>query len=164
MNAPISVVSVNARGLRGRRKRLKVFNTLKEKFADAVFLFQETHSDKTVYQTWRGEWGSEIYLNHGESNSRGVMLAFSNNLEISNFKYVMDNIGRIQLCTFDYNNQKFSIGNIYNNNVETEQVKTLKKLSQMIEGLDPFEYEIIIGGDWNFIFDKILMLLVEILF
>ena len=46
------------------------------------------------------------------------------------------------------------IGNIYNNNIETEQVKTLAKLSEMIEGLDPFEYEIIIGGDWNFIFDK----------
>ena len=139
MNAPISVVSVNARGLRGRRKRLKIFNTLKEKFTDAVFLFQETHSDKTVYQTWRAEWGSEIYLNHGESNSRGVMLAFSNNLDISNFKYIMDNNGRIQLCTFEYNNQKLLIGNLYNNNVESEQIITLKKLGELMESLDPFE-------------------------
>ena len=99
MNAPLSVVSVNTRGLRGRRKRVKVFNTLKSKFADAVFLFQETHSDKSIYQKWRSEWGSEIFLNHGESNSRGVMVAFSNNLDVSNFKYFSDNCGRIQLCT-----------------------------------------------------------------
>ena len=99
MNAPITVVSVNSRGLRGRRKRLKIFNTLKSKFSDAVFLFQETHSDESVYQSWRNEWGSEIYLNHGQSNSRGVMLAFSNNLDISNFNHIKDNNGRIQLCT-----------------------------------------------------------------
>ena len=83
---------------------MKVFNTLKSKFADAVFLFQETHSDKSIYQKWRSEWGSEIFLNHGESNSRGVMVAFSNNLDVSNFKYFSDNCGRIQLCTFEYNN------------------------------------------------------------
>ena len=84
MSAPLSVVSVNVRGLRGRRKRLNIFNTLKQKFADAVFLFQETHSNKSVYQTWRSDWGSEIFLNHGESNSMGVMLAFSNNLDVCN--------------------------------------------------------------------------------
>ena len=147
MNAPISVVSVNVRGLRGSRKRVKIFNFLKDKFSDAIFLLQETHSDASVYQSWRKEWGSEIYLNHGQSNSRGVMIAFSNNIDISNFNIINDNNGRIQLCTFVYNNQKLMIGNFYNNNIESEQVESLKKLGEMMEVLDPLDFEILIGGD-----------------
>jgi len=99
----------------------------------------------------------KVYTNLGEGSGVLkfiVMLAFSNNLDISNFNHIKDNNGRIQLCTFVYNNQKFLVGNLYNNNIKAEQVESLKKLSKMIESLNPFEYEIVIGGDWNFIFDK----------
>ena len=115
---------------------------------------QEIHSQPEDEVKWRKEWGSKIYLNHGSSNSRGTMIGFSKNLDIQNLSYHKDNEGRIQTCSFTHNDKKYLIINVYNANIESEQVKTLETLSSMIENCDPLESEIIIGGDFNFIFDK----------
>jgi len=81
-------------------------------------------------------------------------MGFSKNLDIKNSSYHQDGEGRIQLCTFLYNDKKYLVDNMYNANTETDQVKTLELLSSMIENCDPLDSEIVIGGDFNFIFDK----------
>ena len=93
MNISLSVVSVNSRGLRGHKKRTRVFNTLKDKVSNGIFLFQETHSDKNEYEKWRREWGSEIYMIHGQTNSKGVMITFSKYLDFKNLQYIDDKKG-----------------------------------------------------------------------
>ena len=51
--------------------------------------------------------------------------------------------------------RKLLLVNLYNENVEHKQVTLLKKLHDGLETYnDIFEFEIIIGGDWNFILDK----------
>ena len=137
----VTIVSVNCRGL-------------KQKINSGVFLLQETHSQKSDEEKWQKEWGSRLQMNHGSSNSRGTMIGFSKNLDLKNFYCDQDNIGRIQVISFQLEEKAFIIANLYNNNVQSEQVETLKKLSQMIEATNTFEKEIIIGGDFNFIFDK----------
>ena len=154
MMSNLCVVSNNVRGLRYEFKRNKIFNTLHEKVKDGVFLLQETHSQPEDEVKWRKEWGSKIYLNHGSSNSRGTMIGFSNNLDVKILNYCQDNDGRIQTCSFTHNEIKYLIINLYNANIESEQVKTLEKLNTMIENCDPHDSKILIGGDFNFIFNK----------
>ena len=154
MMEKFSVVSVNVRGIRAEAKRIKIFTQLKEKIHSGIFLFQETHSKIEDEEKWKKEWGSDIFFNHGSSNSRGTLIGFSNNLNIKNCDYKQDSEGRIQLCKFELEEQKYIIVNLYNDNVQSKQIETLKNLEKMIENAQPLENEIIIGGDFNFIFDK----------
>ena len=149
-----TVVSVNCRGLRNEFKRNKIFTTLKQKVNCGVFLFQETHSQISDEEKWQNEWGSRLQLNHGSTNSRGTMTGFSKNLDLKNFNFDQDNLGRIQVISFQLEEKSYIIANLYNNNIQSEQVETLKKLSEMIETANPFEKEVIIGGDFNFFYDK----------
>ena len=121
----VTFVSVNSRGLRSEPKRIKVFSTLKEKVNNGIFLFQETHSQLSDEEKWQKEWGSRLQMNHGTTNSRGTMIGFSKNLDIKNFNCNQDENGRIQIVTFQLEEKKFLIANIYNNNVQTEQIVTL---------------------------------------
>jgi len=50
---------------------------------------------------------------------------------------------------------KFLAVNLYNNNIEKDQVNTLKKLDGLLTNFPNLDqYSIIMGGDWNFILDK----------
>ena len=71
-----NVISVNVRGLRQKQKRLAVFDWLKRVHqGDKGFIFmQETHSTAEIETLWQDEWGSDIYYNHGSSNSCGVLI------------------------------------------------------------------------------------------
>ena len=45
--------------------------------------------------------------------------------------------------------------NVYNNNIEKDQIETLKKIDSLLKTFDDInEYSIVMGGDWNFILDK----------
>jgi len=47
------------------------------------------------------------------------------------------------------------IVNAYNNNLEKDQVETLKKLNNLMDTFNDInDYSIVVGGDWNFILDK----------
>ena len=47
------------------------------------------------------------------------------------------------------------IVNVYNNNIEKNQVETLKKLDSFLSNFENInDYSFVIGGDWNFILDK----------
>ena len=51
--------------------------------------------------------------------------------------------------------QKKLIVNIYNENIESKQIILLKKFDCLLENLNSLlDHEIILGGDWNFIFEK----------
>ena len=158
MEDEFSVITYNVKGLQtSKEKRIKIFNYLKEKAPRGIFLLQETHSSNSVTQKWSKEWGSPIKYNHGTSNSRGTLIAFSKNLDYKILNYLDDGIGRLQICSVQMKETKYLIINVYNNNIETEQVKTLKNLTSMLETVNNIhEHELILGGDWNTIFDRIL--------
>ena len=100
---------------------------------------------------WKKEWGADLYLNHGTSNSRGTLIVFPEGFErniwtikMVGFKFWLSNIKK-----------KFMIVNVYNNNIEKEQVETLKKLDTFLANFENInDFSIVIGGDWNFILDK----------
>ena len=63
----------------------------------------------------------------------------------------------MQLLSFEHNEGLYLLINIYNNNIEAEQVEALKKLDALLEKFGNITgHTIVIGGDFNFIQDIIL--------
>ena len=62
--------SFNVRGLRDHKKRWEIVHWLKKSHRgkDYIHLLQETHSTENDVDTWRKEWGADIFLSHGDSN------------------------------------------------------------------------------------------------
>ena len=59
-------------------KRRILFNYYKAR-AD-IICFQETHSDETVEEIWRSEFGGDIYYSHGNTSTKGVCICIKKNI------------------------------------------------------------------------------------
>ena len=59
-----------------------------------MIVIQETHSTPDCYEIWRNEWGSQIIMSHGESNSRGVMILIKRQCNITLENLIVDPQGR----------------------------------------------------------------------
>ena len=55
------------------------------------------------------DWDEEIIFNHGTSNSRDVLIAFTKNFDKNILKYEMDKEGRIQVISFKHNDELFLV-------------------------------------------------------
>merc|ERR1712105_258490 len=142
MELDFSCITHNTWGLKQKHKRVKIFNYLKEKVSKGIVFLQETHSVKNDLQKWKREWEGNLLLNHGTSNSRGNLIAFTKNFDYKLLKYVSDGDGRIQICSILYEEKKLLLVNIYNENLEQKQVTLLKKLEGMLESfLDVPDHE-----------------------
>ncbi len=69
----LSVVSLNARGLRNLTKRKAIFLYLKQFNCDFCFL-QESHSSVEDLNFWRSQWGLDLWMSHGTTHSAGVCI------------------------------------------------------------------------------------------
>ena len=74
-----SIVTFNVRGLRGKEKRVSIFEHLKIKGKNGIFLLQETHFEDNDKKTLQHEWGTkDFYLCNGGRNCRGTAIFISN--------------------------------------------------------------------------------------
>ena len=76
----LNLITYNVKGLQQKIKRQQIFKYITEHLKEGIAFFQETLSTTESVKIWSKEWVGDIFFNHGESNSRGVVLAFSPNL------------------------------------------------------------------------------------
>ena len=82
------------------------------------------------------------------------MIALSSELECEIVKYDCDDEGRMQILSLNYENEKFLLVNIYNENTEQKQIDLIIKLLTKLENFGELgDHKLIFGGDWNFIFN-----------
>ena len=147
-------VTNNVKGLGSEKKRLKVFKRLKDLIKNKGFIFlQETHSSKDFEDKWRADFGreNELYFSNGTSNSRGVAIGIVGDLNYSIKKVFSDNSGRLLIISFSLNNQEYLLINLYNENIEKDQVNILNSLENKLEGFDiSCNTNTILAGDFNF--------------
>ena len=74
----IHVASLNMNGARQPLKRAELFEVMRQKKIDVIFL-QETHSDAINAVDWAKEFKGQIFLSHNTTNSGGVAILFSPN-------------------------------------------------------------------------------------
>ena len=62
--------------------------------------------------------GKAIFFNNGTSNSRGTLIAFTKHFSCNIL--LTENVcdGRLQLITLDYNDTKYILIHIYNENID----------------------------------------------
>ena len=132
-----------------------MFNFLREKLQDdGIFFLQETHSTPSCEKEWEKEWKGKLLFSHGTSSSKGVIIGFTKNLDVSIDKWTSDKQGRILLVDITLESLKYTLINLYNANTEQEQVNTLTSLKDHLSKHDTDDdlYPIFMG-DLNFIFD-----------
>ncbi len=78
----INFYSLKVNGLGDKAKRIAIFTKLK-KLGMGIFLLQETHSTIATENIWKSHWGNQnIKFAHGSSNSKGVPILLSCELDI----------------------------------------------------------------------------------
>lgn len=161
----LKMYSFNVRGLRDDVKRKAIFRHLKEKYPGGIYLLQETHSCQDDVDGWKREWkgdknmglGGDMYFDHGKTDSCGVAICLSANLDVKVTILSERNNGRILIIKLQTNdNNEFTVVNVYapvRSKVQ-DQLEFLDKLKYIINELDPMNS--ILGGDFNTIFDPSL--------
>ena len=146
----LKIASININGFRSNYKRILVEQFVSQNKI-GILLLQETHVDNVrlanqIEGTLRAEKG---IWNFGTSNSCGVaILLFNSNICIEN--YHLDFFGRIIRLDFSYSGfENFRIVNTYFPHEPKERLEFIGNFSQYLNGAK----NIILGGDFNFIFD-----------
>ena len=118
-------------------------------------MLQETHSTPNDEKNWRKQWRGNLFFSHGTGNSTGILMGFREGLDYSVNKVVKDNNGRILILDVEIQGNPYLIINLYADNDQAGQLVTLAQLESLLESFDIKEKcKIILGGDFNIIFDK----------
>ena len=91
-----------------------------------IFL-QETHSTKIVEKVWLNQWGGgtgNIIFSHGASDSRGVLIAFWEGLDIEIRTCICNKNGRYIILHAHIQDDPILLVNYYAKNNESTQVQT----------------------------------------
>ena len=125
----LNFLSNSVKGLQSTKKRLKLFNFLKNKIGPKVILFlQEPHSSVGTEKKWIDDFKEKIYNPHGKTNSCGVLIAIYDNFNICIKNKVHDNDGRVVILDVTINGSDYLLIKFYNANTEREQLATIKNL------------------------------------
>ena len=140
--------------------RLKIFLYLQYTIKNMGILFlQETHSTKESENEFKKDFGKNnaLHFGHGASNSCGVAIGFCGNFEYNVTNEIADPNGRFLLMMVNIGDKEYALINIYNHNVEKDQLKLLQEVEDKIEllGIQP-DTNVVLAGDFNFYFDKTL--------
>ena len=148
-------------GTGGYKKRRKVFNHLKKHSShNAVIFLQETHSTKIVKKVWLNKWGcgtGNIIFSHGASDSRGVLIAFREGLDIEIRTWKCDKNGRYIILYANIQGNPILLVNYHAPNDESNQVQTLSEVCDIIDKIElEQDMTIVWGGDFNLFFYSFL--------
>ena len=148
MQERLLVSSLNCRGLGNGTKRRTIFQWLK-RYNNGIVFLQESHSTLSCENTWRREWGGDIYFCHGTNNSRGVVTLIPKRLDITVNNCVKDESGRLLILDITYAELNMVLVNIYaprkeNKNDQLAFIDTVgNTLSEYIDK------NLVLGGDFN---------------
>ena len=109
----IHLLTLNINGLQNDNKRLDLFQQLKNKAFDIIFL-QETHTIPETSLKWEKDWtGKSIWHSGPNTKASGTAILFKENLNFEIIRYETDSDGRIIKCFIQIQDQIFQLINIY---------------------------------------------------
>lgn len=147
----LNIATFNVNGCRSTKKRVALFDYLRLKKADVIFL-QETHTDQQNQAQWHSGWKGNVLLSHSTNLSAGVAFLFSPYVSMqSNSIEIIP--GRILRADIVIGDAYFSFINIYAPTVGHDRVSFFKILSDAILQC-PRGNMIVLGGDFNCTIDS----------
>ena len=153
-NINFNLLSLNARGLRTFDRRKAFFNWLAKSSAVICFL-QETYSTSDVENIWKKQWKGDMFFSHGTGHSKGVLILVKDQLDFKLQSIKVDSQGRYILLEAIIQDSPFLLFNIYAPNKCSEQCDFFKTISEQLNSTFTLsDFSVIIGGDFNVIFDQ----------
>ena len=121
-------------------------------------MLQETHSTALVEQKWRNQWRAKVFFGHGTSNSTGVLICITEDLDCEVKNELHAKNGRILILDIEIQSEHYVIINYYSNNDQHGQLETLSDLESLFDKINfkPDTKIIWGGGEFNVIFDTFL--------
>ena len=138
------------------KKRIKIIKYFKYKIGNNGIVFlQETHSSEDIYNEWRDDFKGHIFFSHSMQSSCGVMIGFLGSITFLPKSICKDKNGRILIIEAEIDDETFILINFYNSNTETEQVKSINVLENLLQNFDiNSSKNIVFAGDLNLFFDR----------
>ena len=119
----------------------------------ALFFLQETHSSVEDKKQRSDNFLGKIFYSHGTTNSCGVAIAFLGSKSLAVVETQNDDQGRILILDIKICDKELLLLDLYNANIEKEQLDTLTKLSEMLNSIPNIvNKNVIPGGDFNLFF------------
>ena len=140
---------MNTQGLRNVRRRQAVFNLIKQRKYDIIFL-QETHWTDDINLEILREWGGSIIFNNFEHNARGTTILFHLNFDYQKHNTTCNSQGRSIQVVIEHADQKFNLINTYASRTNIERKCYFATISNFLSATE----ENILGGDLNCISDN----------
>lgn len=141
----LRILSCNAQGLQGSEKRIDVFEYIKNKIYD-IYCLQDTHFVDDKKADIINQWGnSKSIFSNFKSNSRGVAILFSKEIDLQIHRKIVDDNGNFIIVDMTVYNQRLTLVNLYGPNSDSPNF--FKQISTHIDDID--NTDIIICGDYN---------------
>ena len=98
---------------------------------------------------------SPVFYSHGTSNCCGVLIIFFEKNEIYVNSQITDKRGPILILHLMIGGSEYILVNIYNANTESEQLKVLNNLSELMKKVNiTHGKQIVLTNDFNVFFDS----------
>ena len=118
-----SVITLNVRGIRNYKKRIKLYNWLfKHGGNNCVIYLQEAHCTPETKKQWQQQWQGQSHFSYGTSQSGGVITLIGKSLDFVEIRINCDNEGRLILLYCKINDHPILFVNNYAPTVEKEQI------------------------------------------
>ena len=130
--ATCKLVSLNVRGINNFRKRGAIYTWCRKQKADFIFL-QETHSKVDSERQWKNEWGADMIMSHGTSNSCGVAILFKKGVDCTVHSKFLDPSGRYVILKAEIKDKLYVLINIYAPNKDANIVNFLNNLRTILQ-------------------------------
>ena len=152
----LHVITNNIKGMQNKNKRLSIIEYFENKIGKNEILFlQETHSTISDQGKWKDEFSGLAFYLHGTSNSCGVLITFFGKNKIRVNSQTGDKHGQILILDLSIDGPEDILVNIYNANIESEQLKVLNDLSELMKKVNiTHGKQIVLAGDFNLFFDS----------
>ena len=145
----LSIVTINARGLNNAKKRLSAFQWIKEHNID-IALIQETYCTEEFKRKFNFHWRGEVYHSNTDSkHSRGVSILISDLFKGKVVSSCNDNAARKLLLNIEYDDNVYTIVNLYCPNDQGERVRFLSDCPHWVNTNRIMNSFLILGGDVN---------------
>jgi len=141
------VSSLNLNGARDIHKRAKLFQLIRQKNIDVMFV-QETHSDCFNEIDWKKEWESEVFLTHMSSTRGGVAVLFAKNLLPISCDVKHEIPGRLIFVRAQFEKFKAVFINVFAPTNGNERVLFLKNVNTILQNCSSDDF-LFMGGDFN---------------
>ena len=151
MTSNFNIFTWNVNGIGGYKKDVR--------YLTGLF----NHSTALVEQKWWNQWRGKVFSSHGTSNSTGILISITEDLDCKVKNELHDKNGRILILDIEIQSEHYEIINYYSSNDQHGQLETLSGLESLLDKINfrP-DTKIILrgggggGGDFNVIFDTFL--------